>query len=57
MGSPLRNEAMNDAQRWCTSAAMQPSRPDLADFVYLLAIARHGSFRRAAVEMASRRPR
>lgn len=30
---------------------MQLSRADLADFVYFLAIARHGSFRRAASEM------
>lgn len=30
---------------------MQLSRADLADFVYFLAIARHGSFRRAALEM------
>ena len=30
---------------------MQLSRADVADFVYFLAIARHGSFRRAASEM------
>ena len=30
---------------------MQLSRADLADFVYFLAIAKHGSFRRAASEM------
>ncbi|MBT2245618.1 LysR family transcriptional regulator [Sphingobium sp. BHU LFT2] len=30
---------------------MQLSRADLADFLYFLAIARHGSFRRAASEM------
>ena len=30
---------------------MQLSRADLADFLYFLAIARHGSFRRAAAEM------
>ena len=30
---------------------MQVSRADLADFAYFLAIARHGSFRRAAVTM------
>lgn len=30
---------------------MQPSRADLADFVYFLAVARHRSFRRAALEM------
>ncbi|WP_242122357.1 LysR family transcriptional regulator [Sphingomonas lacusdianchii] len=30
---------------------MQPSRTDLADFAYFLAIAKHGSFRRAAASM------
>ena len=30
---------------------MQPSRADLADFTYFIAIARLGSFRRAALEM------
>ncbi|MDT0506812.1 LysR family transcriptional regulator [Novosphingobium sp. MMS21-SN21R] len=30
---------------------MQISRTDLADFAYFIAIARHGSFRRAALEM------
>ena len=30
---------------------MQPSRADLADFAYFLAIARHGSFRSAAASM------
>lgn len=30
---------------------MQPSRADLADFAYFLAIARHRSFRRAGVEL------
>lgn len=30
---------------------MQPSRADLADFAYFLAIARHGSFRAAATSM------
>jgi DNA-binding transcriptional LysR family regulator len=30
---------------------MQPSRADLADFAYFIAIARHGSFRRAALEV------
>lgn len=30
---------------------MQPSRADLADFLYFLAIARHRSFRKAAIEL------
>lgn len=30
---------------------MQISRADLADFLYFLAVAKHGSFRRAALEM------
>jgi DNA-binding transcriptional LysR family regulator len=30
---------------------MQPSRADLADFTYFLAIAKHGSFKQAAVSM------
>lgn len=33
------------------SSAMQPGRSDLADFAYFLAIAKHRSFRRAALEL------
>jgi uncharacterized membrane protein len=40
-----------EVRPWVHILAMQVTRSDIADFIYVLAIARHLSFRRAAQDL------